>query len=355
MYENAVDTVFLNTDIIDFSDTDSLEKAIYLNADRKIDKTRKGFIYNLIAACPALVEVVNGLKTSEQLKLVLNDDVKEAIASGVYKLMGKNDAAGMFKAIVVNQAGKIQNIPDLKIEKVCTGVDPAQIASAIQGMAIQQQLQDIAEQLEMMTMALNDVLAGQHNDRLAKYYAGVSLYKEAFCLKNEILRQQLVNSAILMLSGAYSELGVSLRYDINRICDFYDPKTNAFKKIKVNQLIADMEKVNQSFEAIHKTVSLKTAMYYNEGEYDACTMVLSEYGSFLKKVLTDGKAEILYQADPNAKAYIGVWNDREDVLPKKIEQVKEKLRNRDDLFIEITKGDLVWNTNAQDVRQKYMG
>ncbi len=331
-----------------FDEDDSLEESIFFLANKQIEKNRKDVVNNIISACPALAEIVNGLHETEQLRLVFSDEVKMGLENGIYKMMKAKDAAGGFKAIVVDQAGKIKNIPDVAVDKALVGVNSAQMAMAMQGMAIQQQLQDISEQLGEISMALNDVLAGQHNDRLAKYFAGASLYKEALSVSDDELRKDLTNSALMMLSDAYSELSVSLKYQIDKICSKYDEKSGSLKKIKTDELCNEMVKINSSFQAIHKAIALKTAIYYKNGEYSACTTVLNEYGKFLTKTLPKEKADILYLADPNDKGFAGVWNDRKEELPLKINQVKEKLVNLSEYRIEINEEDVKWNTNVQN-------
>ncbi len=333
-----------DTDLVALLEDDNLEESIFYLANQQIEKERKGYINRILSACPALAEIANGLKETEHLRIIFSDEVQAGLDSGIYKMMQAKDAAGVFKAVVVNQNGKIKAIPDVVIDKAMVGINPGQMATAMQGMAIQQQLQDITEQLEEMSLALNDVLAGQHNDRLAKYYAGASLYRESLCVSDEDLRRQLMNASVLMLSDAFSELSVSLKYDIDSLCSKYQEKSNSFK-MKPDQLIREMVKINSSFEVIHKAVALKTAIYYKEQEYMACTTVLNEYGRLLQKTLNDEKTMMLYQADPRDKSYLGIWNARKEELPIKIAQVKEQLMNKANYCIEIKEAQ-VWNTNV---------
>lgn len=76
--------------------------------------------------------------------MVFFDEVKEKIANGTYRLMKRKDADGIFKAVVVDKKGKTRAIADLKWEEIENGVDPAGMTSAMQGMAIQQQLRAIS-------------------------------------------------------------------------------------------------------------------------------------------------------------------------------------------------------------------
>ena len=329
-------------------DDDDFEKSVFEMANQQIQREKADIVSRIIGACPALAEIANGLKETEQLRLVFSDEVKMGLENGSYKLMKAKDAGGAFKAIVVDQAGKIKSIPDVAVDKAMVGVNPAQLAMAMQGMAIQQQLHDISEQLDEISASLSDVLAGQHNDRLAKYFAGASLYKEALSVSDSELERELTNSSIMMLSDAFSELSVSLRYQIDKLCSKYDERSNSFKRIKSDELCNDIVKINSSFQAIHKTVALKTAIYYKKGEYMACSTVLNEYGNFLTKALPKEKADILYLADPQDKGFAGVWNERKEELPIKIGCIKEKLINVSEYSLDI-KEDVRWNTNVQNV------
>lgn len=70
--------------------------------------------------------------------------------------MKKKDLNGIFKAVVVDQKGKTRAIADIKFDQINGAIAPTQVTLAMQGMAIQQQLREISEQLETMTEVMEE-------------------------------------------------------------------------------------------------------------------------------------------------------------------------------------------------------
>lgn len=314
-----------------------LANHIFEMVDKKILGDKKNIILSLVESSPAIAELVKGMKKTERLQLVFSDEVQKKIADGTYRLMKRKDVDGIFKAVVVDEKGKARAIADLKWEEIRNGVDPAGMTSAMQGMAIQQQLREISEQLQNMSAAMEDVLIGQHNNRLAMFFSGEAIYREALAASDESLRKSLTSSAIMALTNASASLQASLVYEINSICDKYDAEKGRFVGIKTEKLKEKMYLINSSFQTIHKANTLKAAIYYKEGEYQALTTVLSDYKGFLERSLPEDKALILYLADPNEKTFDGTWNIRKNELPVRIDNTRELLMQPQNYSLEMAK------------------
>lgn len=182
------------------------------------------------------------------------------------------------------------------------------MTSAMQGMAIQQQLREISGQLQDMSAAMEDVLIRQHNDRLAMFLSGEAIYREALVSSDSSLQKSLTSASIMALTNASASLQASLVYEIN-----------------------------SSFQTIHKATTLKAAIYYKEGEYQALTTVLSDYKGFLERSLSEEKAHVLYLADPYEKTFEGIWNIRQNKLPVRIDNTRELLMQPQNYSLEMAK------------------
>lgn len=327
------------TDLMEYSEG-GLANQVFELVDKRILREQKDIILSLVESSPAVAELVKGMKKTERLQLVFSDEVKQKIADGTYKLMKKKDMDGIFKAVVVDQKGKTRAIADLKWEEIGNGVDPAGMTNAMQGMAIQQQLREISEQLENMAEAMEDVLIGQHNDRLAMFLSGEAIYREALAASDPALQKSLTSSAILALTNASASLQASLVHEINSVCEKYDAEKGRFIGVKTEKLKEKMYLINSSFQTIHKATTLKAAIYYKEGEYAALTTVLSDYKSFLEHSLPQENAHILYLADPNEKTFDGIWNIRQNELPVRIDNTRELLAKPQDFALEMQKEEL---------------
>lgn len=326
-------------ELVEYFDGD-LASSIFSMTDANLYQEQKDILSSLVETVPAISEMLKGLRKTNHLRLIFSDEVKKKLADGTYKLMQRKDLDGVFKAVVVDSKGKTRAIADIKVEELGNGVDPARIASAMQGMAIQQQLRDIAGQLEEMSAAMEDIIMGQHNDRLALYYSGEAMFRESLTVNDPALKKQLMAASVLELTNAINSLQITLTYTINEICTSYNRSKGKFD-LNSNVIREKMFLINSSFQTIHKANTLKVAIYYNQGEYAALTSVLSDYHSFIERTLTDERSHILYLADPNEKRIDGIWNSRHNDLPLKIMKAKSILNKPEEYVLDIKKEELV--------------
>ena len=320
--------------------SDSLAGEIFDLADAELRRKRRDVMNAIVATSPAAAEIAKGMKRTQRLKLVFSDEVKKKLADGSYKLMKRKDKNGVFKAVIVDGDNKIRAIADLKWDEVVKGVDPVQLTSAMQGAAIQMQLKEISDQLEDMSNAMEAVLIGQHNDRLALYYSGAAIFREALATSDVDRRKQLTTSSILALTEAIASLEATLAYEIKNVCSKYDEGKGKFVGIKSDSLREKMFLINSSFQTIHKATTLKAAIYYKDGEYGALTTVLSDYKSFLERSLSESNAHVLYLADPGEKKIDGTWNIRKNELPERIDNTRRLLQAKAEYALEVQKEEL---------------
>lgn len=317
-----------------FECNESLAKKVFAQKSDELLNTGKTILEKIIAASPVIAELAKKLEKTEKLKLSFSDEVLQKLKDGTYRLMKEKDS-GIFKAVAVGPGG-IKELGNISIEQIPREIDLTQLSNAMQGMAINEKLQEISEKLEEMSKTIEGVIRGQHNDRLAMYYSGESLYREALVCIDKNMRIQLEASAIKALSDSVAALKVTLMSDIKELCEHFDFEKQRFdKKIKVEKIHEKVELINSAFSAIHDSTALKSAIYYKEGEYGAVTVTLSEYKRFLQETLDDERANILYFADENEKKYLsGVWDMRKNHLPEEIEEVKNRLSSPKEFFIE---------------------
>ncbi len=322
------------SDLLEYPEGD-LANHIFSLTDERIMRQQQEMVSAILEVSPAMAELAKGLKKTQHLKLVFSDEIKDKLAKGTYHLMERKECDEIFTAVVVDAKGKTEAIADLKWEDISKGVDVANLLSAMQGMAIQQQLRDIAGQLEEMSESMEDILMGQYNDRLALYYSGESIFREALATNNNELRKQLSAASIMALTDAETSLQTSLTYEVNNLCKKYDSKKGRFIDMSGNKLREKMFLINTAFQTIHKAVTLKASIYYQDGEYRALTTVLDGYKTFLENTLTDENAHILYLADPNEKNMDGTWSIRQNELPQKIESAKLLLSKKENYSLEV--------------------
>ncbi|MBR3637131.1 MAG: hypothetical protein IKN45_04320 [Lachnospiraceae bacterium] len=332
---------FIGGEICDYDDV-WIENDIFNQAESQLEEKRRGIIRSIISASPALAGLIDGLKMEEKVRLVVNPEIMKQIG-GRYEFLKAKDGDYFRMMIVDKQNPKgIAAQAGFQIDKLPQGINAMQIAQVMQGMAIQKELKDISEDIREISQAVNEVLAGQHNDRLAKYYAGAALYKESLAVEDETMRKNLLNAALSVLTESYMELMLTLKNDTEYLCSRYNEKGNYFEvgsKTKQRELIG---KINSSYECIHRCTALKTAIYYKEGEYSAAVTTLLEYKGLLNLCLPDEKAVLLARADVKENSAMGVWGERLTVIPGKIDRVIDKINNKQDYYLEFGKEDRIY-------------
>lgn len=132
-------------------------------------------IYNaVIKEMPALTQVQQAMKKGCRYVVDATDSTIEAIENGTLKLTQENGKT--YAQLIKN--GKYSSKLPIKKEVFRKGIDPTQMANALQMQALQNQIQDVANQLVLIGGSVKEVLQGQQNDRIGLYYSGLSLFLE---------------------------------------------------------------------------------------------------------------------------------------------------------------------------------
>lgn len=132
----------------------------------------------MLYATPALVNLIKASISEVTLQAVLTDEQKQKIAKGALKLMTKKD--GSLIANLVNpETKKIVAVIPLKSVKTAP-----EITRAMSSYATQMQMAQIAEQIQIVQLAIEEVRQGQEYDRLAMAYSCQQKLLQAVEIKN---------------------------------------------------------------------------------------------------------------------------------------------------------------------------
>lgn len=224
----------------------------------------------------------------------------------------------VLKAVICDSNGTIKQHMNVKYESFCNIPNSAELANSLQMAGISQQLATIKEQLEMVSCAVQEVLAGQQNDRIALYYAGEQIYLEANKTQNKFLRMQLTASAIRSLEEAKAKMIESIKLDIANI-RAYDQQEI---KLRPKELSDRITRINKSFEVVNRAALLKAGIYHELGEIPAMMFSLQQYAAFLSESI-NANAKLLYDYDKSDTKIEGKWHERARNIPKSIQLMIE--------------------------------
>lgn len=233
-------------------------------------------IEEVLYTAPSFISAIKSLVPEEALRVILTDEQKAKIASGTLKLMAKKD--GSLMANLVNpQTNKIVSTVSLERVKVTP-----ELSQSISNFSTQMQLAEIAEQIQVVQLAIEEVRQGQVYDRLATAYSCQQKFLQTMAMRN----QQLKEYALLRLIGDAEDSRNLLMQSQSANIDFIknEPEGNKgkfFKGSSTEKIDIRMNEIRESLCVIN-LVSLIEALAYQElGETEAAQISLQYYANYI--------------------------------------------------------------------------
>lgn len=257
----------------------------------------------VVREMPALTQIQQAMAKGCRYVVDASESTLNAIESGALKLTQENGKT--YAQLRVN--GKYGSKLPIKKEVFRKGIDPTQMANALQMQALQDQIQDVANQLVLIDGSVREILQGQQNDRIGLYYSGLSLFLESRSVSNAGLKNALQAQALRALAESAFQLKLTMQSDIR----FLEQKEYEKVKGKRKELILEhMNNINQSFAFIHQATMLRAGIYCNIGEHGSMAQVLEEYSYFIDHDVAKN-ALLLSQYDVNDDGTeTGLWASR---------------------------------------------
>ncbi|MGT2665994.1 hypothetical protein ACVRYP_01535 [Streptococcus rifensis] len=276
----------------------NIAKPLLRNANDIFSKLEK-----LLYTAPSFINAVKAAIPEEILQAVLSNDQKRAIAKGALKLMTKTDGS-LMATLLDTETGKIVAVVPLKSVKLSP-----EITQATANYANQLQMAQIAEQIENVQLAIEDVRKGQESDRLAIAYS----CQQKLIQAREIVNPQLRMSMLLqVISDAEDSRNLLMLSQKSNVAFIYEQPEDIFGKLikgaKQENIDSKINEIRDGLSAVN-LVSLSAAMAYVElGEEKAAQKSLEYFGEFLSQtyLTTPGLVERLDLLDPSPTNY---WSE----------------------------------------------
>lgn len=270
-------------------------------------------IEQMLYSAPAFINLVKASIPEQTFQAILTDDQKAKIASGALRLMTKKD--GSLMANLVNpETNKI--VSTISLQSV--NLSPA-ISQAMTSYASQMQMAQIAEQIQVVQLSIEEVRQGQEYDRLAMAYSCQQKLLQAMEIKNPELKAmallQIASDAEDSRNLLMQSQNVNLVFIKEQPESFFGKLLSGATPDKISQR---MNEIRESLSAVNM-VSLAEAMAYQEmGENAAARQSLQYYASYIEKAYlsTKGLVERLDLIDPAPENY---WTKALPDIRKKIQ------------------------------------
>lgn len=304
----------MNNDFIELNDIDILEVAKPLKDKMSLLLSN---IKDKILLVPGFIRTVSSFVPIKNLQAVLTNEQKEKIASGVLKIMSKNDGT-LVANLVDAQSGKIvTNIPLKEIKLT------PELNKAMTDFALQLQLLQISAEIKSIKKAVEEVRKGQEYDRLATAYSCQQKFLQATLIKDIKLKKETLLRIALDAEDSRNFLMLSQKANIDFIKNLPDGYWKKMLSLTTSSEIdSRMNEIREGFSTINM-VSLVEALAYHElEEYGAEQQSLIYYADFIQKTYLDDSKLLkrLDSIDPSTERY---WTTKVPIIETKIRKQKE--------------------------------
>lgn len=270
-------------------------------------------IGQMLYSAPAFINLVKASVPKQDLRAILTDDQKEKLAIGALKLMTKKD--GSLMANLVNpETNKI--VSTISLQNV--NLSPA-LLQAMTSYALQMQMAQIAEQIQVVQLAIEEVRQGQESDRLALAYSCRQKLLQAMEIRNPELKTMALLQIALDAEDSRNLLMLSQNANLTFIK--HEPESS-FKKLihgaESKKISQRMNEIRESLSVVNM-VSLTEAIAYQEmGENFAARRSLQYYAGYIEKsyLSTEGFVERLDLIDTAPENY---WTKTLPDIKRKIQ------------------------------------
>ncbi|MDO4377619.1 MAG: hypothetical protein Q4C64_00530 [Erysipelotrichia bacterium] len=280
---------------------------------------------------PAFINVIKATVPDVTLQAVLTDGQKKKLVEDAVEIMTKKD--GTLLATLRNPKTK-KIVEQISLKKVKLAPE---LNRAMADLSAQMQMAQIAEQIQQVQKAVEEVRIGQENDRLATAYSCQQKLLQATKIKNPKLRQEMLIQIALSAEDSRNLLMLSQKENVKFIMNqpekFFQKVLSNINTDKIN---STMKEIRDSFYVVNG-VSLVEAMAYRElGEYEAAKKSLTYYADFLTDtyISVPGLIQRLDMIDPSPDNYwttsLPIINNKIKELPSTgVELIETKANRRD--------------------------
>lgn len=276
-------------------------------------KTTFSKIEKALYTAPAFINAVKAAVPDVTLQAVLTDEQKQQIAKGALKLMTKKDGSLMANLINPETKKIVTTIPLKSVQMA------PEMTQAMTSFSTQMQMAQIAEEIQAVQLAVEEVRMGQEYDRLATAYSCQQKLLQAMEIKNPELKAMALMQLAAAAEDSRNLLMLSQRSNVEFI---KEQPENFIQKIlsgaKPEKINGRMSEIRESLCVVNM-VSFAEAMAYQElGEHGAARKSLTYYAGFIEDTYTSvpGLVQRLDLIDPAPENY---WSK---TLPDISEKIK---------------------------------
>ena len=281
-------------------------------------KDNSSKIKGLLRSSPAFIDTIKSTIPSDIYQAILTNEQKSKLAKGSLELMTSNKG-DLIASLIDPKTKKI--VSSVNLEKI--KLTP-ELNTAVSNLSAQTQMAQIAQDIQYVQLAVEEVRKGQENDRLAIAYSCKQKLLQAMAIENPQTRKLALINLNASAEDSRNKLMLSQMETVeflkNQPTDFWGKLLNGAKEQEKDRRITELR---ESMNALNM-VSLTEAISYQElGEQNAANVALEYYGGYLDKVYISDKEflERLDSLNPTPKKY---WSTKLPDICKKVKMLNNE-------------------------------
>lgn len=138
-------------------------------------ETTRSRTLDLMGISSASIDAINQIKNSKSFLVEIPKQFIEGIKNGDFKFDKSSKIKGNFTPNIRDVNGNL-----VGQATISEGVNPTVVTSSIMNMAMMSMLAEVSHKLDMMDEKLDEILTGQHQDRIAEVISGFQSFYLAF-------------------------------------------------------------------------------------------------------------------------------------------------------------------------------
>lgn len=321
--ENIIEIPPENIEIIENNDYKNNVKKCFFNLPDVAQVIVSGAnnslkkIENILYTTPSFINLIKATIPEVSYQAILSNRQKNEIAKGAIKLMSRKDGSLMAN-LIDTKTNKI--IETISLKKL--NITP-ELSHAINDFTMQMQMAQIAEQIQVINFAIEEVKQGQEYDRLATAYSCQQKLLQIMSFNNKDLKTNALMNLALDAEDSRNLLMKSQKINLDFIKKQPESLIGKFLSgSKQEEIDNKISQIRESFNATNM-VSLVEAIAYQEiGEDNAAKKSLDYYNNFIKENYVNNK-KLLNRLDLLDSSPINYWTENLPIINKKIQEISK--------------------------------
>jgi hypothetical protein len=239
-------------------------------------------VANLSEKAPHIKKVFDSLKGKTELFVKLSDKAQEKLESKEWHWVLSKDGSGMLPILKDSAEDFAEQI------RVGERVIKPDMLNSLIGLTQKKNLDALTDKVIYLTDVVEQISAGQYNDRVAMAYGARQMYIEAMSMDDPENRRIALLNAAKSADDAIAALQQTIQYDLNNLTSSKSGK----------QLVERTRLIAKCFSKLNDSVQISVNVYAALGENRAMLAAITSYQCFVEQTLL-----AIPENNPNKKYY----------------------------------------------------